>query len=60
VKYKSRSTAYLLWLVLGLIGGHRYYLGRPGTGFLMTITFGGLGVWWVLDAFLIPGMLRNP
>lgn len=55
--HKSMSTAYILWLVTGLVGGHRYYLGRPATGFLMTITLGGFGVWWMVDAFLIPGML---
>jgi len=56
---KSQSTAYVLWLVTGLIGGHRYYLGRPGTGFLMTITLGGFGLWWLLDAFLIPSMVQG-
>lgn len=57
VPSKSKATAYLLWLFLGLLGGHRYYLGRKGSGFLMTITLGGLGIWWLVDAFLIPGMI---
>jgi hypothetical protein len=54
---KSMMAAYVLWVFTGLVGGHRYYLGRPGTGFLMTITLGGLGVWWLIDAFLIPRMI---
>jgi hypothetical protein len=54
---KSKPVAFALWLVLGLLGGHRYYLGRVGSGVLMTITIGGLGVWWLLDLFLLSGMV---
>lgn len=56
---KKTGVAYIIWLVLGLIGGHRYYLGRWATGLLMTVTVGGLGVWWLIDAFLLPGMVRK-
>lgn len=56
---KSGAVAYVLWLLLGLVGVYRYYLGRVGTGVLMTLTLGGLGLWWLVDLFLIPGMLRK-
>lgn len=56
---KRTGTAYLFWLILGLIGGHRYYLGRWRTGLLMTVTIGGAGVWWLIDAVLLPGMVRK-
>ena len=56
---KSLGAAYAVWLVLGLLGGHRYYLGRTGTGLLQTLTLGGLGVWWLLDLLLLPGMVRR-
>lgn len=56
---KSARVAVLLWLLTGLVGGHRYYLGRPGTGLLQTITLGGFGVWWLIDVLLLPGMLRE-
>jgi TM2 domain-containing membrane protein YozV len=56
---KSVAGAYILWFFLGLLGGHRYYLGKVGTGLLMTLTLGGLGLWWIVDAFLIPGMVRS-
>ncbi|MGI8477521.1 MAG: TM2 domain-containing protein [Thermomicrobiales bacterium] len=56
---KSLGLAYVFWLLLGLIGGHRYYMGRFGTAVLQTLTIGGLGIWWLIDLFLLPGMVRR-
>jgi TM2 domain-containing membrane protein YozV len=69
---KSIGIAYLLWFFLGSLGIHRFYLGRTGSGVAMLIlgalswlgTFvligylglGILGIWWLVDAFLIPGI----
>lgn len=50
---KSKLVAWLLWLFLGGIGGHRYYLGHIGRGILMTLTLGGLGIWTLINAFFI-------
>ena len=55
---KSTAATWLLWLFLGGFGGHRFYLGRIGTGIAMLFTLGGLGIWWLVDIFLISGMLR--
>lgn len=58
----STAVAYLLWFFLGWIGGHRYYLGRPGSAVVqfLTVLMFGVGLIWVLiDAFLIPGMIRG-
>lgn len=54
---KRRAVAFILWLTLGLLGAHRIYLNRTWTGILMLLTGGGLLVWWVIDAFLIRGMV---
>lgn len=51
--------AYVLWLLTGLLGGHRFYLGRVGTAAAQFLTGGGLLVWWAVDAFLIPGHVRE-
>ena len=56
---KSVGVAYLLWFFLGLIGGHRFYMGRVGSAIGMFFTLGGLGIWWLIDGFLIPGMIRG-
>lgn len=56
---KREGIAYPLWLVTGVFGGHRFYLDRPGTGFLMLLTIGGGGLWWLVDVLLIPRMVRK-
>lgn len=58
-RQKTVGSAYAWWLFTGFLGGHRYYLGCPVSGFLMTITLGGLLVWWVIDALLLPGMVKR-
>lgn len=50
---KSKGIAYALWLFLGLFGGHRYYAGDIGVGIGMTMTWGGLGLWTLVDGFFI-------
>ncbi len=46
---KNKATAILLCFFFGALGAHRFYLRRSGTGFLMLITIGGLGVWTLID-----------
>jgi hypothetical protein len=56
---KRKWVAWTLWALFGWAGGHRFYLERPGTGVLMLLTGGGALLWWVVDAFLLNGMLRG-
>ena len=35
IEKKSLLVAYLLWIFLGYVGAHRFYLGRPLSGFIM-------------------------
>jgi TM2 domain-containing membrane protein YozV len=51
----SLTLGYLLW-VFGFTGAHRFYYGRPITGTIWFLTLGLLGVGWLIDLFLIPGM----
>jgi TM2 domain-containing membrane protein YozV len=50
---KSRGVTLALAIVLGPFGGHRFYVGKTGTGLLMLATLGGLGIWYVYDLILV-------
>ena len=56
----STKTSSIDWLALflltffvGVLGVHRFYVGKIGTGVLMLITLGGLGVWFLVDLLLV-------
>ncbi|QUJ68252.1 TM2 domain-containing protein [Photobacterium sp. GJ3] len=51
----SKLIGYLLW-IFGFTGAHRFYYGKPVTGTLWFLTLGLLGIGWLIDLFLIPGM----
>ena len=56
----SRSIAMILVLLLGLVGGHRFYVGRVGTAFAMLFSLGGLGIWWLIDVVIVAsGQLKD-
>lgn len=72
---KSVGAAYLIWLFLGGLGVHRFYLSRSGSGVAMllftivgivllpvgvgAIALIAVGIWVLVDAFLIPGMVSE-
>ncbi len=55
---KRLTIAYILWATTGLMGGHRFYLDRTGSGLAMLFTMGGAGFWSFVDLFLIRRMTR--
>ena len=56
---KNMIVAYILWYFLGIVGGHRFYMGKIGTAvtqLILSLTVVGLivtGIWWIVDAFLV-------
>lgn len=56
---KKGWLVWILWLVTGIFGGHRFYLDRTGTGLLMLFTGGGALVWWLIDALLLSSMVAG-
>ena len=54
----SKAVGYALW-IFGFTGSHRFYYGRPVTGTIWFFTLGLLGIGWLIDLFLIPGMDRD-
>lgn len=53
VSSKSFLTTWLLSLLLGVFGVDRFYLGKVGTGILKLVTFGGFGIWALIDLILV-------
>lgn len=56
---KRLWLAYVLWGTTGVFGGHRVYLERLPSAFAMALTGGGAGVWWLVDAFKLRGMVER-
>lgn len=72
---KSLAVSYLLWVFVGMLGGHRFYNGRTGTAVAQLVLFilgvvtyifvigvfvvVALGIWVLVDAFFIPGWVRT-
>ncbi len=53
-----KTIGYILW-IFGFTGAHRFYYGKPISGAIWFFTLGLLGIGWLIDLFLIPGMDRD-
>lgn len=72
IEKKSLLVAYLLWFFLGYVGAHRFYLGRPVSGFIMLalsavtlvitlVSFGFLSfLWFVVGLWWLIDALLIP
>jgi len=54
---KDRTLALILSIFLGELGVDRFYAGDIRIGFGKLLTLGGLGLWWLIDIFLIMGRI---
>jgi hypothetical protein len=45
----NQIVALVLCWFLGIIGVHRFYLGDTWQGIVQLLTFGGIGVWTLID-----------
>jgi TM2 domain-containing membrane protein YozV len=57
----SPGVAFLLWLacLFGLCGLHRFYLGKPISGFLYLITLGLFGIGQIIDLARLDTMVEH-
>lgn len=50
---KNKWVALILWFFLGVVGGHKFYEGKIGTGILYLFTGGLFIIGWVIDFFAL-------
>lgn len=50
---KSKAVVLPLCIFLGMLGVHRYYVGKVGTGVIWTLTVGVFGIGWIVDIFTV-------
>ncbi len=52
-KQKNWVLVLLMSIFFGSLGVDRFIMGHVGWGILKLITFGGVGIWWLIDLILI-------
>jgi TM2 domain-containing membrane protein YozV len=50
---RSWTTTAFLCMFLGWLGVHRFYNGRVVSGIFQLLTFGGFGIWTLIDLIMI-------
>jgi len=59
LNYKDPILILVLSIVVGTLGVDRFLLGQTGLGVLKLLTCGGLGIWWIVDLFLVMDMAKE-
>ena len=53
VRKVNWTLALVMSVVFGWLGVDRFIMGHVVLGILKLITFGGLGIWWLVDLIII-------
>ncbi|MFN6944925.1 MAG: TM2 domain-containing protein [Cytophagaceae bacterium] len=59
ISFKDPTTSIIISLVAGSFGVDRFMIGDTGIGVGKLLTCGGLGIWAIVDWFLIMGATRE-
>ena len=57
--FKDPTITLIISLLGGGLGLDRFYIGDTGLGVAKLLTCGGLGIWSIIDWFLIMGAVRE-
>jgi len=53
LKEVNWTLTLVMSIIFGQLGVDRFIMGHIGLGILKLITFGGFGIWWLIDVILI-------
>jgi TM2 domain-containing membrane protein YozV len=59
MSYKDPTVLLIVSILIGSLGIDRFMLGHVGLGVGKLLTCGGLGIWTIIDWFLIMGAARE-
>ncbi|MEI6091066.1 MAG: TerB N-terminal domain-containing protein [bacterium] len=59
VKKPKYNLALFLSIFFGWLGLDRFYLLQPKYGIIKLLTFGGFGIWWLIDIIIIFNKAKN-
>ena len=59
MQFKDPTTSLIVSLLAGTMGIDRFIIGDTGLGIGKLLTCGGLGIWAIVDWFLIMGATRE-
>ena len=53
LQFKDPTTSLIVSILIGTLGIDRFIIGDTGLGIGKLLTCGGLGIWYIIDWFLI-------
>lgn len=59
IQFKDPTIVLIISILIGGLGIDRFYIGDTGLGIGKLLTCGGLGIWTIIDWFLIMGATRE-
>ncbi len=59
LQFKDPTTSLIVSILVGTLGIDRFIIGDTGLGIGKLLTCGGLGIWYIIDWFLIQQATRE-
>lgn len=59
LQFRDPTTMLIISVLVGALGIDRFMIGQTGLGLAKLLTCGGLGIWTIIDWFLIMGATKE-